>query len=294
VSDPTVELWRGCVIVPVDTVPAFMEALAGSDGAVTAFEIEGTANWRVEAIYEVAPARTDVQVRLATAAASMRIAPPALDLAPLPDLDWIAESLKDLKPVDAGRFHIHGSHDAPSRRAGAINLCIDAGRAFGTGQHETTRGCLLALDGLARARRFNRPLDLGCGTGVLGLAIARLWRCKTIASDIDPWAVAATATNAKINRLTPWLQAVRADGLQHPALAAHAPYDLIVANILANPLVELSGPIADSLAPGGYIVLSGLLRHQRQQVEAAYRRRGLCPQRRIVLGEWPTLVMRAP
>lgn len=166
---------------------------------------------------------------------------------------------------------------------------MDAGRAFGNGRHETTYGCLLALDHLAKTRRYRQPLDLGCGAGVLALAMARLWRVPVVATDIDPWAVAVARDNARRNHLHPWVRPLLSDGFAHPNLAAGAPYDLIMANILARPLQRLAPAIAQHLAPGGRVVLSGLLAKQDAQVRAAYMAQGLYLRRRRLLGEWLTL-----
>ncbi|OYU15887.1 MAG: 50S ribosomal protein L11 methyltransferase [Alphaproteobacteria bacterium PA4] len=226
-------------------------------------------------------------------------------LAPLPDADWTTLSQRGLEPVRAGRFVVHTAAHADAVRIGDIGLAIEAGLAFGTGQHATTHGCLLALDRLARRRTFRRIADLGTGTGVLALAAARRWRrAASIATDIDPISIAVTAENLRDNRALAGrspgrIELVVAAGMQHQRLAARAPYDLIIANILAPPLVAISRPVSAALAPGGVLVLAGLLRSQKQRVLAAYRKHGLVPvmdlndrppgrQRR---GEWPTLVL---
>ncbi len=215
----------------------------------------------------------------------------SFELAPLAQKDWVSESQKMLPPVDAGRFYIHGSHDAPHPALSRHNLLIDAGAAFGTGLHETTYGCLLALDNLRKYRNFKTPLDLGCGSGVLALAIAKAWRTPVIASDIDAAAVAVTRDNAARNRLTPLMTAVHATGLNSRILNRKAPYDLIVANILAWPLVKMAPDICAALEKNGALVLSGLLGSQEVMVRSAYRQQGLTLKRRYSIGSWTTLVL---
>jgi ribosomal protein L11 methyltransferase len=189
-------------------------------------------------------------------------------IAPLPQQDWVRQSLEGLAPVTAGRFFLHGAHDRPRRRAGGISLEIDAGTAFGTGHHGTTEGCLFALDSILKRRRPARILDVGCGTGVLAIAAARATGRKALASDIDPEAVRVTLANAALNGVRPLIASFAAAGLAHPRIATHGPYDLIFANILARPLVALSTGLARALMPGGELILSGLTLDQMRWIEA--------------------------
>ena len=215
-------------------------------------------------------------------------------IAPLPDTDWVRKSLEGLAPVTAGRFFLHGSHDRTRRRDGGISLEIDAGTAFGTGHHGTTEGCLLALDALLKQRIPARILDVGCGTGVLAIAAARAAGRSALASDIDPEAVRVTVDNARLNGTGPRIRAITAPGLKDPRIANSAPYDLIFANILARPLVALAQGLAQALAPGGRLILSGLTRDQSRWILATYRNRGLVPVQKIGLGNWMTLVLTWP
>ena len=212
-------------------------------------------------------------------------------IAPLPDTDWVKQSLEGLAPVAAGRFFLHGSHDRERRRPGGIALEIDAGTAFGTGHHGTTEGCLVALDALLKRGNPRRILDVGCGTGVLAIAAAKAAGQPAIASDIDPEAVRVTRLNARLNGVAPRIRALTAAGLKDPRIAAGAPYDLIFANILARPLVALASGLAHMLAPGGSLVLSGLTRDQARWILATYRNRGLVPLSRIDRGNWSSLVL---
>ena len=284
--------WRAAVVVPLTVAPAFEDALADGDAALSSIALPGSPLWRIEAFFPHVPDRARLLARVSAAALACGMRAPDLDLAPLEARDWASEALQALPPIHAGRFFLHGAHDSGTAPAGSRALQVEAGRAFGTGRHETTRGCLLTLEYLARRRRFRRPLDLGCGSGVLALAMAATWRVPVRATDIDPWAVAVTRENARLNRLAPWVDAVRADGLQHPDLARAAPYDLVVANILARPLIRLAGPIVDALQPGGVIVLAGLLDRQETWVRHAYAQRGFSLWHRLQLGDWPTLLLR--
>jgi ribosomal protein L11 methyltransferase len=272
-------------------VPALEEALALEGAAISSSEIPGGGNWRIEAYFAAEPGRSELDARLLAAARSLDMAVPFMELAPLPDVDWLLENRKSFAPLTVGRFFLHGRHDREQIKPGMLPLEIEAGRAFGTGRHETTQGCLTALQWLSRHVRPNNALDLGCGTGVLAMAMIRLWHRPVLASDIDPWAVRTARANAGNNELAPLLTAVRADGLNHPALRRRAPYDLIVANILARPLLAMAGPIAGALRPGGHLILSGLLAHQLRQITATYRGRGLIMHRCLQSGEWPTLLM---
>ncbi|MBS0470692.1 MAG: 50S ribosomal protein L11 methyltransferase [Proteobacteria bacterium] len=211
---------------------------------------------------------------------------------PLPDQDWIKLSQEGLPPVRAGRFFVYGAHDAGEVPPGVIPIRIEAGMAFGTGHHETTALCLATLSDLARRRRFARVLDLGCGTGLLAIGAAKLWKQRVKASDIDPVAVEVTRENAVANGVGPLVDAVTAEGLTSPALAGR--YDLIMANILAGPLTQLAPAIAHALAPGAVLVLSGLLTWQENLVVSFYVPHGLILRSRRRDGPWSALVLERP
>ena len=212
----------------------------------------------------------------------------------LPDTDWIRLSQEGLPPVRAGRFFIYGAHDAGEVPAGVIPIRIEAGLAFGTGHHETTALCLAALSDLSRRRRFANVLDLGCGAGLLAIGAAKLWRRMVIASDIDPVAIEVTEQNARTNGESTRVRAVVADGLGSPALAQCAPYDLILANILAEPLTRLAPEIAKVLGAGGIAVLSGLLHWQENLVLSFYRPQGLVLRDIRREGPWSALILERP
>ncbi len=286
--------WQLSFAVPQHLLPPFEEAFADAADAILTTAIAPGTLWRVEALFSDPPDLEAWRRRLSAVAASQDLPPPDIELRQLPDVDWVAESLKALPAIRAGRLFVHGSHDANRIPTGCLPLRIDAGRAFGTGQHETTHGCLLALDQLRRRYRFRRILDLGCGSGVLGLAAARLWRVPVLASEIDPHAVKTAEANARLNGLRPYLQVIGADGLDHPAIRRSTPYDLVLANILAGPLVYLAPAIDAVVGRSGVVVLSGILTKQERQVLNTYRSFGFVLGRRIRLGDWPTLILRRP
>lgn len=205
--------------------------------------------------------------------------------------NWIALSEEIRKPVAAGRFFVHGSHDRARRPPNTVNIEIDAEMAFGTGHHATTWACLTALDRLMNQRRFARVLDLGTGTGVLAIAAARVMNRRVLATDIDPVAVEISRRNAALNGVGDRYTAIVADGMTHGVLAASAPYDLILANILARPLTRLAAPIGRAVAPGGVVVLSGLRTVDEAMVLSAYRMQGLYLQARVAKEQWLALVL---
>jgi ribosomal protein L11 methyltransferase len=214
------------------------------------------------------------------------------EVSAVPDVDWVRKSLEGLPPVAAGRFFLHGSHDRGKRRSGGISLEIDAATAFGTGHHGTTAGCLKLFDRILKYRRMRKVFDLGCGTGVLAIAAAAAVKQRVLATDIDAEAVRVTIDNARLNKLVPNIRGVTAAGLHHPAIRTSAPYDLIFANILARPLVQLAHGISQLLIPGGIVILSGLTVDQKRWVEASYRARGLRPLGHVRTENWIAMAMQ--
>jgi ribosomal protein L11 methyltransferase len=272
-------------------------ALDGLAGAVAAFEMcaedgDDAALWRVEAYPSKPVLDAAAEIRLALAAAGeggrlLRIAEERL-----PERDWLAENRRAFPPQRIGRFFIHGSHWHGAVPASAIAIEIDAATAFGTGEHASTRGCLLALEGLARRRRFRRPLDIGTGSGILAIAAAKRLHRRVIAGDIDPEAVRVARHHARRNGLAGRIRTVRATGYRSRVLR-RSEYDLILANILARPLALMARDLKRAIAPGGTAVLAGLLRRQEALVLAAHRAQGLSLERRLVIEGWSTLVLRS-
>ncbi|WP_417310868.1 50S ribosomal protein L11 methyltransferase [Devosia sp.] len=208
-----------------------------------------------------------------------------------PEVNWVAKSLEGLKPVRAGGFYVHGSHGDSKPPAGMTAIRIDAAQAFGTGHHETTTGCLEAIDRALKQRRFGAMLDVGTGTGVLAIALAMRTRQPVMATDIDPIAVETTVENARDNGVGRYVIGLEATGLSHPQITAGGPYDLIVANILALPLVALAPAMRRAAAPGAMIILSGILNTQSSRVISAYARAGMVLRRKLIKKEWSTLVL---
>lgn len=198
-------------------------------------------------------------------------------------------------PIEAGRFFIHGAHDKENAKAGRINLEVDAGQAFGTGSHGTTKACLLALDELTKGPKPANALDLGTGTGILAMAMTRAFGIPVLASDNDPIAVDVATENARSNAIDhEQIRYLTAEGTDHSVIRTHAPFDLITANILAGPLITMAADIAVILATGGRLILSGLLQTQEAAIERAYLNEGLTVQSRFPIGDWQTLVMTKP
>ena len=214
----------------------------------------------------------------------------AVTVEKLADADWLAMSLSGLPPVEAGRFFVYGAHDQGRVPPNRVNLKIDAGAAFGTGHHGTTVGCLLAFDDLLKRERFERVLDVGCGTGVLAIAAARTGSRVAVGTDIDAPSVRIANENARLNRAD--ARFVHASGLNDRKVRGQGPYDLVFANILAPPLVALSQDIREALRLDGVAILSGLLRTQERRVTAAYLSRGFVLERRSRRDAWSALVLR--
>ena len=210
----------------------------------------------------------------------------------LPDIDWVTKSLEGLQPVRAGRFFVHGAHDRDKRRAGNLAIEIEAGLAFGTGHHGTTSGCLDVIEQVARRERPKNALDLGTGSAGLAIALAKLAHIPVLATDIDPVATRVAAENVRLNQVTEYVETRTAPGFHHPIFAMRAPFDLIVANILARPLMSLAPEMAKYIAPGGSIILSGILERQRNAVLAAYCGQKFRHVRTLAREGWVTLHLK--
>ncbi|NOD85459.1 50S ribosomal protein L11 methyltransferase [Ruegeria sp. HKCCD6119] len=264
-----------------------MERLEPEPTGVGVFEVEdGSGLWEVGGYFTEAPDET----ALAVLAAAFEAKP--FVVSELPETDWVAHVRRELAPVEAGRFFVYGSHDADKLPEGCIPLLIEAAMAFGTGHHGTTLGCLKAFDRLLdEGFTATKVADIGCGTAVLAMAAARVWDGDIIASDIDEVAVDVAEANLKANGMSGAVRCVEAAGFDHPDLRAHAPYDLIFANILKGPLVALSPEIAANLRPGGYAILSGILNEQADDVVSVYSQNEFNLAHRGEIGEWTTLIL---
>ncbi|MGB3316651.1 MAG: 50S ribosomal protein L11 methyltransferase [Albidovulum sp.] len=274
-----------------DSAEALAEAMENflpEPTGIGCFEIEdGSGRHEVGAYFEEEP--NDIELALMAAIYGAK----PFVVSEVPETDWVAHVRRDLQPVEAGRFFVYGSHDADKVPEGTVPLLIEAAMAFGTGHHGTTKGCLLALDRLDRAGfRGRNVADIGCGTAVLAMGAAAIWPDAVIASDIDPVAVDVAVANVAANGLEGRVTCVEAMGFAHPDLAARALYDLIFANILKGPLIDLAPDMAASAAPGGYVILSGILNSQADEVTSVYTKAGFCLVSRDEITEWTTLVLR--
>lgn len=283
-------LYRVALSAQESQVAAFEAALSQGALSLANFEAAPGGPWCIEALVPDGADIVALRARVLVVAAAVGVEPPEVTVKPLPETDWVAATLAGLPAVRTGRYRVHGAH-LPPAASGAVDIEVDAGPAFGTGEHESTRGCLVALEGLARRRRVHRALDMGCGSGILAMAIAKTWRAAVIAADIDPVAVRTARENARRNGVGRLIDATVSDGYRGAALRRHAPYDLIVANILARPLIAMASGLARHLAPAGVAILSGLLTRQAPAVLMAHRAQGLALAGRIALGDWQTLVM---
>ena len=264
-----------------------MENLDPEPTGVGVFEIEDRSGlWEIGAYFIDEP--DDVELTLMAAAFGAK----PFVVSEVPETDWVAKVKRELSPVVAGRFFVYGSHDADKIPEGSEPLLIEAAMAFGTGHHGTTLGCLRALDRLASVGFIGKNVvDIGCGTAVLAMAAARIWSNPVLASDIDEVAVDVAAANVSCNDLDGRVACLVAAGFEHETLHSAATYDLIFANILKGPLIELAPDMAAHSAQGGYVILSGLLVEQAEDVLAAYDANGFDCETREDIGEWSCLTL---
>ena len=264
------------------------EVFDPAETAVAAFEAEDGVSWLLEAYFASEPDEDAIR-ELARPIVGDGIDEAVFDT--LAGADWVKTSLDGLRPVRIGRLLVHGAHDRAAIRSNDVAIEIEAALAFGTGHHGTTSGCLAALAAELKRRRPRRILDVGTGTGVLAIAAARMLRSTIVAGDIDAVAVAVARENARMNRASGHVRFYVAPGLRHPAAARAGGFDLVMANILARPLMRLARSIGRSLADGGTLVLSGLLERDVPGIVAAYRTQGLALRRRASRDGWATLVL---
>lgn len=291
---PDPDLWRLTVEIAGFEMPELPEAVEDDALSVSLFEIEDeatadTVGWRIDLLFRDPPDARAISDALARAGARLV----GTNLERVEPEEWARATELRLPPVTAGRFVVHGSHARDAVPAGAVGIEIDAGLAFGSGEHATTQACLVSIDRLARQRRFRHVLDLGCGSGVLAIGAAKCWPARVLAIDNDPIAVRVARANAALNGVAAHVHVELGDGYGHPAVRTLRPFDLVLANILADPLIELASALTRHLAPGGHAVLSGLLDRQADAVIAAHRREGLELVGRADHGPWVALVLAA-
>ena len=274
-----------------ENASALGEALESLDPApvgIGVFEIEDKSNtWEVGGYYTKKP--NEIELTLLSFAYGAK----PFTFSDVPDQDWVSHVQRNLPPVEAGRFFLFGNHDAHKVPKSSIGLLIEASMAFGTGQHGTTKGCLLVLNDLiAEGVSPKKIIDIGCGTAVLAMAAAKIWDETIIASDIDPTAVAVAKINFISNKLEQKVSCIQSKGFSHPSISEEGPYDLIFANILKGPLIDMVPEFSEHCAFGGTIILSGLLNEQYDEVLRAYIRAGFKLIQKKSLGEWMTLRMQ--
>lgn len=279
------------VDVPAAAMETYEAAFFDVCGTVGFFLDEDSGTWRVEGVKPVGQGDAELVAALALAelitgvAATLHRKPVAAD-------GWLARTYESFPEQLVGRrFVVRGTHLAGAPSRGRIALTLDAGVAFGSGEHGSTRGCLRALERVAH-RQPRRILDLGTGSGILAMAAAKLLHRPVLATDIEPWSVRVAGENARRNGVFRHVRTRLADGWRHPALTREAPYDLVFANILARPLCNMAKYLAVGLAPGGTAILAGLLNNQARMVLAAHRRQGLRLDFILREGNWTTLALR--
>lgn len=281
--------WCLSLAVPQVLLPVFEAALEQLGGAMVTSGPDQAGSVPVQVYLAVAPDRVQVTALMAAAGLAAGVEAPAFSIAQLPDTDWVAESQRALPPLRFGRFYIFGAHVTDPPPADAIPLLVEANVAFGTGRHESTQGCLEALSALAAQRAFTQALDMGCGSGILAMAIAKLWACPVLAVDNDADSIRVAAENAELNGVSASIRTVCGDGYKTAAVGEAGPFDLIVANILAEPLSAMAPELKNALAPGGVALLSGLLIEQEEGVLASHAPLRLI--RHIHLNGWATLIL---
>ncbi|RTL75238.1 MAG: 50S ribosomal protein L11 methyltransferase [Bradyrhizobiaceae bacterium] len=271
-------------------VDVLSEIFDGGEVVVSAFERPGSSEWDVSLYFETQPDQAAIRAMVAQTVGDETAATLVFDT--VEAKDWVKASLADLVPVRAGRFVVHGQHDRDRIPPNKLRIEIEAALAFGTGHHGTTRGCLMLLDRVVCQSTPRRVLDLGTGTGVLAIAAAKALHRSILASDIDPRSVVVAKENAVLNGVGRDVEAIHAIGFGSPRFAETGPFDLVLANILANPLRQLAAPMVQHLAPSAFVILSGLLPPHARGVIAAYRGQGLRLIRRYELDGWVSLLMQ--
>ena len=281
---------RVSITVPHAAANLFAEMIEPHVDSVSWTAMEGFAKAEVIGFAEHPPDEAGLITAIAVAAEAADVLKPDIEIGRIEIRDWVLDNLKQFPPLHAGRFFVHGADYEGSIPAASIALQIPAGAAFGTGDHGSTKGCLLAIDAINQGF-CGRALDMGCGSGILAIAIAKRWRVNVTASDIDPVAVKTATENVAGNQVNRLVRTVTAPGYRHPAIGARR-YDLIVSNILARPLAKLAKDLGRHLLPGGWAVLSGLLESDGNWVLAAHRNHGMRLVERIHVDGWLTLMLR--
>lgn len=267
------------------------EVFGEEDVAIATTEVDEKRDIWEASVYLLAADEDEIRGRVEDAL-SISFPDLKLEREVIPDVDWIAKSLEGLKPVRAGRFLVHGAHDRDKVRVNDIAIEIEAGQAFGTGHHGTTAGCLEMIEQVLRARTIRNALDLGTGSGVLAIAVAKMRPVPVLATDIDPVAIKVAKENARLNGIVSGMALETAPGFHSDSFRKYGPFDLIIANILARPLIRMAPQLVTHLAPGGTVILSGILASQRWKVLSAYNGMRLSHVRTIWRNGWVTIHLR--
>ena len=285
-------LWQVSFLVHRKGALAVAAAVEPFLVSLSIFESDDADEWAVSGLMDHFPEHQRIVDAITGTALELRLPVPEVDIHPCPEIDWLSKNREAFPVQHCGRFIVHGAHNVVPRPMAALALQIESGRAFGSGTHGSTQGCLSALEWLARRQEPRHLVDLGCGSGILSIAAARLWPNATILSvDIDRHAVETTRENARINAVARQVRTVRTEGYPRRLPTRRNRPDLVVANILAEPLVRLAPDSMRWLRPGGQIILSGLLNHQERRVLRTYTSRGFVVLRRIRIEGWLTLVI---
>ena len=287
------DVWQVSMNISAEHAFIFFEILEPFLDSTSIFELEVTRMWELNGFVNESPARKDIEEAIASLSLQLKISKPKIKFELVPEIDWVAKNRESFPIIRYGRFIIHGSHDRFLVPKHSFKIEIEAGRAFGSGTHGTTEGCLRALSFLKRFVAPKRILDMGCGSGILSIASARLWpRSKVVALDLDPDAVLTTRENIKLNQVKRQIDCDRSNGYPKKSPNRKTKFDIIVANILAGPLFDMAYDSSRWVNKGGFVILSGLLIHQERYVLAAFRSCGLKLFKRQHISGWSTIILR--
>lgn len=285
-------LWQIRFELPDEALALFSETLEEAFDTFSSRRDNANTPWIIECIMRHKPDMDALHTQIAILSETCGIAAPDLTLEQVPDIDWLEHVYQQFQPFTVERFFIHGSHYRKTPPADFVPLLIDAATAFGTGEHGSTKGCLLALDSLADDIKPTRCLDMGCGSGILSVAMARCFHVPVLAVDNDRECVRVTSGHSTANDVAEWITAVCGDGFNTPAVSENKPYDVITANILAEPLIAMAPALNDVLADGGRVILSGLMVEQADKVRKAYEDVGMKKIQVFAIAEWRTIIMQ--
>ena len=292
VSGQNPQIWEIVLEVPsrqeVEDLEAILENITIG---ISCFEIPGTSKWRLTGYCADEPSRPHVETCLRETVNGIESDILSLEIRLVEERDWVAEIEQSLGPIHVGPYFVHGSHITKLPPPDSIAIRIDAGMAFGTGNHETTRGCLRAIEQLYAEDGPRKPVDVGTGSGILAIALAKRFGVHIVAGDNDPVAIEVAVANSRINGVSDNISFHVSEGLSNAVIQASIPFDLVIANIVANPLIEMTGEISQAIAPEGHVILSGILSEQAEEVLNRYQQHGFAFDDRVIENEWETLIL---